>query len=420
MEYSLTNQVPSAFDRRLDPGSKRPIAVAYSGGGDSLAALIATRQWAERTGRQVLALHVDHRLQAASGEWARLAEQTAARLDVPFIGLAWSGEKPSRGVSAAARRARHALIAEAARAAGAGVVVFGHTADDILEAEVMRAQGSSLGRVQEWGPSPAWPEGRGLFLLRPLLALRRAQIREHLAPRGLPWVEDPANADPASARARARASLGASGAAPSCAAAPSDLAELAKAATAGPAGDLLVARDRLSAAPPAIARRLLSAALVCVGGGDSPPRRERLDALIARLSGADPLVATLAGARVSAAADVHVVRETGVYRRHGAPELRLDPGETGVWDGRYEVRNEGTASCAIRPLAGLAARLPKAERERLASTPAAVRGAMPTAVDSDGAVTCPNLAVHGSLMASSLVAERFYAACGAISQELGV
>ncbi len=179
-------------------------------------------------------------------------------------------------------------------------------------------------------------------------------------------------------------------------------------------------RDRLNAAPPAVARRLVSAALVCVGGGDSPPRRARLDALLARLGGAGPLVATLAGARVSADADLHVVREAGTYRRHGEPELRLDPGETGVWDGRYEVRNEGMASCVVRPLAGLAAQLPKAERERLAATPADVRGALPAMRGPEGAVTCPILTVRSSVTAQSLVAERFYAACGAISQELGV
>ena len=46
-------------------------------------------------------------------------------------------------------------------------------ADDIAEAEWMRAQGSTLGRLRDWAPSPVWPEGRGLMLARPMLAWRR-------------------------------------------------------------------------------------------------------------------------------------------------------------------------------------------------------------------------------------------------------
>ena len=409
-----------AFHRRLNPGSKRPIAVAYSGGGDSLATLIATVRWAERAGRSVIALHVDHRLQAASGEWARLAESAAVRLGARFIGLAWTGEKPARGLAAAARKARHALIAEAARAARARVVVFGHTADDILEAEVMRAAGSSLGRLQEWGPSPAWPEGRDVFLLRPLLALRRAAIRERLAPLGLPWIEDPANADPGSARARARMSLdGGSGPPAGCAAPPPQLAALAGSASFDEAGGLTVALDSLAAAPPAVACRFLSAALVCVGGGDRPPRRERIAALLERLNPGAPMAATLAGAKVSAGAQVRIAREAGAYRRQGPPELRLEPGAAGVWDGRFALRNRGSAPCIVRPLAGLAARLSKADREELAEIPAAARGALPAIQYSGGLVTSPVLAMQGQVTVQSLVAARFRAACGVISKELG-
>ena len=208
MDHLAHDLISPAFDRRLDPSPGRPLAVAYSGGGDSLAALVATLAWGQRHGRRVVALHVDHRLQDQSADWARLAEANARRLGAEFVRLAWTGDKPRHGLPAAARRARHALLAEAARAAGAAVVVLGHTAGDILEADLMRAEGASLGWLREWGPSPVWPEGRDLFLLRPLLSLRRAEIRRRLAPLGLSWIEDPANADPASARAQARLRLG--------------------------------------------------------------------------------------------------------------------------------------------------------------------------------------------------------------------
>src|ERR1700722_3850685 len=124
-------EVSAILDCRLDARLTQPVAVAFSGGGDSLGALIATKAWADGCGRPVIALHVDHGLQAASGAWRAFAADAAARLGVGFRPLVWTGEKPVRGIASAARRARHGLIAEAGRAAGASTVVFGHTADDI-------------------------------------------------------------------------------------------------------------------------------------------------------------------------------------------------------------------------------------------------------------------------------------------------
>src|SRR5580704_10133111 len=92
---SMTHPADDAFDRRLDPAAPAAIAVAYSGGGDSLMALKLTKAWADRHGRTVTAFSVDHRLQSASGEWIDAARRTATRLGVAFQSLAWTGDKPA-------------------------------------------------------------------------------------------------------------------------------------------------------------------------------------------------------------------------------------------------------------------------------------------------------------------------------------
>src|SRR5262249_20884789 len=122
---------------------------------------------------------------------------------------AWEGAKPATGLPTAARGARHALLADAARTAGARVILMGHTRDDVLEAAVMRREGVRLGGLAEWSPSPVLPEGRGGFLFRPLLGVRRAALREILAQDGWTWIEDPANQDLRHPRARARALMAA-------------------------------------------------------------------------------------------------------------------------------------------------------------------------------------------------------------------
>ncbi|HEY3889336.1 MAG TPA: tRNA lysidine(34) synthetase TilS [Caulobacteraceae bacterium] len=406
----------AVLDRRLDRNLAQPIAVAFSGGGDSLAALIATKAWADGCGRPVIAFHVDHQLQAASAAWRDFAADAAHRLGVGFRALAWIGEKPGHGLAAAARRARHGLIAEAARAAGATTVVFGHTADDIAESALMRAQGSSLGPPREWRPSPVWPEGRGVFILRPLLAVRRAAIRAALRASGWGWIDDPANEDPRQPRARARRQLVGATNGPTPLVDDLDTALAAAVATFDDWGTIRLDRASLRRTPGAPGRRMLAAAMLCVGGGERPPRAERVGALFDRLAGLEDFTATLAGASLVAGPEVLIARNGGEIVRGGLAPVALEPGRATVWDGRFELRADrpGLGVIALR---GAQARLDAATRRRLKAAPAAARPALPLVVDAGGGLACPMLADDDAIVVHSLVGARFSAACGAVSKE---
>ena len=405
-----------AFDRRLEPTLTAPIAVAFSGGGDSLAALLLTQAWADRHGRRVLVLSVDHGLQPQSAAWIASAAKTAARLGADFRALSWDGPKPAHGIAAAARAARHGLIAEAAREAGARVVVFGHTADDILEADLMRTEGARLGDLREWAPSPVWPQGSGVFLLRPLLRDRRVAIREALRAAGETWIEDPANVDCRSMRARARLRLaGAGDPGPGLDDDPS-LAALASAVTMAPQGFLRIEREALRQAPASSARRLLAAAVLCAGGGERPPRGDRLGRLLHEAIGPAWFKATLAGSKIVAEDDLLLTRDAGEVRRGGLADMALPHKVPAVWDGRFELtaRVQGlTARAAAGGMSGL----DKAQRQALGALPAPVRPGLPVVVRADGPAVCPILACAPSVGVRSLVAARFLAACGAISKE---
>lgn len=312
------------LERRLDPGASAPLAVALSGGGDSLALLHLTLDWANRNGRPVLALTVDHGLNSESAGWTAEAGARAKRLGADWQALAWAGPKPSTGIQARARSARHALLAQAARTAGARVLLMGHTADDIAESEAMRASDApGLGRLREWSPSPAWPAGRGVFLLRPLLGVRRADLRAYLEDRGAQWHDDPANADRRFARVRARQTL----------AARTDAPQSQEALDLDPAIPALAhsfwfspdavhaALHALTTAPPAIARPVVAAALLSVSGTDRPPRRAELDRLLDNIAAGAP--SNLAGCWIAAhEAAVSIVREPP---RRGRPPRAEEP-----------------------------------------------------------------------------------------------
>lgn len=434
----------AALDRRLRPGAAAPLAVGFSGGGDSLALLTLTLDWARMHDRPVVSLTVDHQLNPASPAWTAEAVAKAQARGARAQALAWTGPKPVSGLSAAARAARHALLARAAREAGARVLLLGHTADDLAEAALMRAEGSTVSDPREWAPSPAWPEGRDLFVLRPLLAVGRGEIRAWLRGRGETWLDDPANEDPRSARARARLSSPVER---------SGTEEEAAKATEGassrptPAPNTPSVTSPVGAAPAppfhggegclTLLRTApaahVAAACLCAAGTTRPPRGERLRRLVNRIQAGEAFTATLAGARIEAAGEgVSFFREPGEPRRAPGPPLAdpsdrlphrgaaletpLSPNQPVVWDGRYELTAVETG-LIVRALQGLAARLPAAQRQALKGLPAAARPGLPAVLAPDGTVICPILAEPNGVRARCLVVDRFRAAIGLVDQE---
>lgn len=399
----LTEGFSAVLKRRLRPGAATPLAVGFSGGGDSLALLRMTLDWAAGQGRPVLALVVDHGLNPASAGWTADAAAKAQALGAQAVALSWTGDKPATGVPAAARAARHALLAAAAREAGARVLLLGHTADDRLEAARMRAEGSTTPDPREWAPSPAWPQGRGVFVLRPLLEARRQALRDWLVEQGETWLDDPANEDTRFARARARADL--SGQAVDLPAIPSD-----------PSPPVGVSGEHMLCLPRDAAAAHVAAACLCAAGTNTPPRGDRLERLVARLRSGEDFTASLAGARIIAKdTEVLLVREAGEGQRGGLSPLALTSGETGVWDGRYLLTARTATS--VRALGGLTNRLPADERQALKAFPAAVRPVLPVAIDEAGGVSSPILAGIGQVGARVLIRERYEAATGLIDQE---
>lgn len=410
----MISSIAASLERRLDPANRAPLALGYSGGGDSLALLVGALQWAKAHGRRVVALTVDHGLHPDSAAWTLEAGVTAQRLGVDWRGLCWTGDKPKHGLPEAARLARHRLLAEAARRAGAGVLLLGHTATDIAESDLMRAGATpQLGRLRDWAPSPVWPEGRGVFLLRPLLGLTRAELRAWLAGQGLSWRDDPANEDARFARARARAVLGEQASA--MAEEESLLAAWLSAGQAGAAGEIALSRDRLRAGPAAEARRVLAASLLCASGRETPPRAGEVARLHDRLAGAGEVAATLAGARLAAdEASVLLVKERGRAGR-AEPALTLQASEAGVFDGRFEVR--AGEPLTVVPLAGRAARLSEADRRHLAQMDARVRPSLPCLITERGAVALPAPFGTGPAQARALAPLRWTSALGGIDGE---
>jgi tRNA(Ile)-lysidine synthase len=185
-----------AASAALDPG--RRVLVLLSGGRDSTCLLDVVV--ASVGADAVSALHVDHGLREGSAAGAEHCRALCRKLGVD-LEVEHAGPAPSSGnIHQWARDARYGLAAQRVLTDGA-VVATGHTASDQAETVLYRLA-TSPGRRALLGMPVR--DGR---LVRPLLAVTREQTADYCVARGLEWLEDPANDDPAYARTRVRHDL---------------------------------------------------------------------------------------------------------------------------------------------------------------------------------------------------------------------
>ena len=171
----------------------RRLLVGYSGGVDShvLLYLLASHR-DQLENRALAAVYVDHGLQPASGAWGHHCEAICRQLGVDFSWLTVNA-RPSAGESpeAAARRSRYEALAGLLGKDEA--LLTAHHVDD--QAETLLLQLLRGGGPHGLAAMPAFaPLGQGL-LLRPLLAVERAEILAYAQDHRLHWVEDASNAD---------------------------------------------------------------------------------------------------------------------------------------------------------------------------------------------------------------------------------
>ena len=175
------------------------LAVAVSGGSDSLGLCLLSDAWARQRRGEVLALTVDHNLRPGSGEEAARVAGWLSDRGIDHRILAWQPDKASQR---AARDGRYRLLQDACRREGILHLLVGHTADDQAETVAFR-------HLRGSGPEglsgiAAVRELNHVRLLRPLLTVPRDSVRATLSAFGQPWIDDPSNQDARYARARVR------------------------------------------------------------------------------------------------------------------------------------------------------------------------------------------------------------------------
>jgi tRNA(Ile)-lysidine synthase len=188
------------------------IVLAVSGGPDSTALLWLAARWrkARKRGPKLIAVTVDHGLRPEAKTEARAVKRLAETLGVEHRTLSWRGAKPTTGLQAAARMARYALMAKAARQAGATHIMTAHSRDDQAETVLMRlARGSGIGGLAAMSRESVVPtrdtdDASTIVLARPLLDIPKARLVATLHVHKIGFAEDASNEDPRFTRVRWR------------------------------------------------------------------------------------------------------------------------------------------------------------------------------------------------------------------------
>jgi len=179
--------------------------IAFSGGRDSTVLLHALVSVRARLRCAVRAVHVDHGLQPASGDWARHCERVCRELNVPFTGLRAARSAASRGESPEARARAARYQALAALLTQRDLLLTAHHLDDQAETLLLALlRGSGVHGLAAM-PQVA-PLGAGR-LVRPLLGYAGGDLQQYAQQYGLAWIDDPSNASPDHDRNRLRAQI---------------------------------------------------------------------------------------------------------------------------------------------------------------------------------------------------------------------
>ena len=188
------------------PASSGPVAVAVSGGADSVYLLCAL--WADEALRPRLrVLHFDHRVRGEdSTEDARFVAALCAALGVPCA----LGERAGQGAASEAdlRAARDAFFSERRRADGVELLCTAHHLDDVVENALLRlARGAGLAGLAAPRVLQEFRDGHRRW--RPLIeaGITKSALLAALRAAGIPWREDATNSLPVAARNRVRAWL---------------------------------------------------------------------------------------------------------------------------------------------------------------------------------------------------------------------
>jgi tRNA(Ile)-lysidine synthase len=206
MHASLSTRVLASLKKQEMLRAGERVGVGVSGGADSVALLMLLLELCDALGIVVSVTHLNHKLRGkASDADEKFVRELAAKHGLEFYGesvdVVARAKREKANLEDAGRQARYEFFARLAGEGKVDVVAVAHTADDQAEtvlAHILRGTGlAGLGGIHP----------RTESVVRPLLGVRRADLRVYLRAKKQKWREDATNQDTGRTRARIRKKL---------------------------------------------------------------------------------------------------------------------------------------------------------------------------------------------------------------------
>ncbi|MBT5186833.1 MAG: tRNA lysidine(34) synthetase TilS [Kordiimonadaceae bacterium] len=182
----------------LNLGATKYIAVAVSGGGDSMALCLLLKAWCASEGINLTALTVDHGLRENSHTEAEQVGKWLAEVSIAHHILSWEGDKPTTNIQDEARKARYKLMGNWCVQNNVDYLCLAHHQDDQAETFLLRLfRGSGVDGLSAMEEKADFPvNGNSInfpVLCRPLLDIAKSRLMANLKIWQQDWVEDPSN-----------------------------------------------------------------------------------------------------------------------------------------------------------------------------------------------------------------------------------
>ena len=347
--HEVTAEAFAAHLQALLPANARCLAVACSGGPDSMALAFCAHRWAKANGGSVVALIVDHLLRSESSEEAEQVKQRLAALGIQTEILRWEHETVTSRVHILARAARYDLLTSTCRTKNIDALLIAHQREDQAETILMRlAKGSGFDGLA--GIDPVSTRD-GVVLVRPLLAFSKEQLIATCETAGISFVTDPSNASAKYARGRLRKVLPLLASEGLTIDRLIDLGERAREAKDAidqvtdaflhahahldQSGVLHFKREAFAALPNAIAGRAVGRALNYLHPELYAPERALFAPILAELRAKEAMpTRSFHGCLLSKTeTEIKMIREWAAIKECQT----IQPGQTLVWDNRWRV-----------------------------------------------------------------------------------
>ncbi len=327
----------------------KKVAVAVSGGADSMALLHLTKLWAADKKVEMIALTVDHNFRNESKDEAQTVAKWARNLAVPHHILTHAGSKPDANIMEEARKIRYGLLEEYCKHNNITHLLIAHHADDQIETFLMRLERGS--GVDGLCAMEMLSTFNGINIMRPLLNVNKNELISYLEENSIDWIEDPTNDNTYYKRNKLRSLLWrfsgeeeniVTSRILNTAKSMQRVKEALEHFTQQAATSCVTLHDQgyitlniteFMSVPEEIQLRLLKECLLSVGNRDEIPRMEKLLNLHGKIIEDDFTGATLHGGKIeSHKNNVIFVRERSCL----ANEKEII--EKTVWDNRFAIR----------------------------------------------------------------------------------